>query len=278
MRPLLSIVIALVLWTAPSYAQRPPAKRVPANPFILGVVDTIRSATLQETRKLNIYLPDGYTKQTAASYPVIYLLDGSRDEDFIHIVGLVQFMTMIQAMPASIVVGIGNVDRKRDFTFPTTIAKDKQDYPTTGSSEKFRTFLQQELQPFVQQKYSSNTTTTIIGQSLGGLVATEILLKQPDLFSRYIIISPSLWWDKESLLAAAPALLAQQPDHLRQVYISVGTEGAQMEQDAKMLTDLLKKAGNKNLTVHYVPLPEENHLTILHHSVYKAFEVLNAKK
>lgn len=45
---------------------------------------------------------------------------------------------MIDAMPKSIVVGIANVDRKRDFTFPTTIKKDKEDFPTTGGSEKQR--------------------------------------------------------------------------------------------------------------------------------------------
>jgi len=32
----------------------------------------------------------------------------------------------------------------------------------------------------------------IIGQSLGGLLASEILMKKPELFNKYVIISPSL--------------------------------------------------------------------------------------
>jgi predicted alpha/beta superfamily hydrolase len=247
-------------------------------PFVLGIVDKIQSAELGETRTLNIYLPEGYSPDSSTTYPVIYLLDGSANEDFIHIVGIVQFLTMIQAMPKSIVVGIANVDRKRDFTFPTTIAQDKKDYPTTGSSAKFITFIEKELQPFIQTKYKTNKIKTIIGQSLGGLLSTEILFKKPDLFDNYFIVSPSLWWDNESLLKLAPALLEKQNDRHINIFISVGNEGKQMEGDAKQLVQILQSSGKKNLQIDFVPLPDENHLTILHKSIYKLFEMLYSKK
>ncbi|HEX8279046.1 MAG TPA: alpha/beta hydrolase-fold protein [Segetibacter sp.] len=60
-------------------------------PFVLGVIDEIQSAVLSEKRILNIYLPEGYNKNDTTKYPVVYLLDGSADEDFIHVVGLYQF-------------------------------------------------------------------------------------------------------------------------------------------------------------------------------------------
>jgi predicted alpha/beta superfamily hydrolase len=56
-------------------------------PFVLGVIDEIQSKELTEKRILNIYLPEGYNQNDTIKYPVIYLLDGSADEDFIHIVG-----------------------------------------------------------------------------------------------------------------------------------------------------------------------------------------------
>jgi predicted alpha/beta superfamily hydrolase len=253
-------------------AQNAPAKD--SSIFALGVVDKLQSAELGETRTLNIYLPEGY--RDTATYPVIYLLDGSANEDFIHIVGLVQFLTMIEAMPKSIVVGIANVDRRRDFTFPTTITKDKQDYPTTGSSAKFMLFIEKELQPYIEHKYRVNNSKTIIGQSLGGLFAAEVLLKKPTLFNNYIIISPSFWWDNESLLAAASQLLQQHSDNNIQAYVSVGSEGKQMQGDAKKFVSLLKQNGH--IQTSFVFMPEENHLTILHNSAYKALEILNKKK
>jgi len=241
------------------------------------VVDKIESVQLSETRVLNIYLPDGYAKNTSEQYPVIYLLDGSADEDFVHIVGLVQFLTMIEEMPKSIVVGIANIDRKRDFTFPTNNQKDLKNYPTTGKSEKFMAFLEKELAPYIQKNYRTTAIKTIIGQSLGGLLATEILLKKPALFDNYIIVSPSLWWDDESLLTKAPELLKNISTPVN-VYVSVGTEGKQMEGDAAKLVDILKTVPtDKKMKLTFAPLPEENHLTILHKSAYKGLEVLNKK-
>ncbi|MBB5620473.1 hypothetical protein HDE69_001522 [Pedobacter cryoconitis] len=247
-------------------------------PFVLGITDEIQSAQLAEKRSLNIYLPEGYDQDTKMTYPVIYLLDGSANEDFIHIAGLVQYCTMIQVMPKSIVVGIANVDRKRDFTFPTTVQQDLKDFPTTGKSEKFIAFMEKDLQSYIQQKYRTNASKTIIGQSLGGLLATEVLLKKPELFNNYVIISPSLWWDNESLLAKAPELLKSAAARNIKVYVSVGTEGKVMEQDAANLAAVLKKSADQSLQLIFNPMPAENHLTILHHSAYKAFEVLNAKK
>ena len=242
--------------------------------FALGEVDKIQSVELGEPRILNIYLPDGYSPDSSTTYPVIYLLDGSENEDFIHVVGIVQFLNMIEIMPKSIVVGIANIDRRKDFTFPTRIEKDKKAYPTTGGSSRFISFIEKELQPYIQNKYKTNHTKTIIGQSLGGLLATEILLKKPFLFDNYIIVSPSLWWNNESLLTDAPGLLKKSSAKNLQVIISVGAEGKVMEGDAKKLSDILQSSGGSRFHLHVLSLPKENHLTILHNSVYKSFELL----
>ncbi|HEX8517658.1 MAG TPA: alpha/beta hydrolase-fold protein [Bacteroidia bacterium] len=246
-----------------------------ADSFVLGPVHKIESSTLSETRTLNIYLPPGYNDSTAKKYPVIYLLDGSAHEDFIHVTGAVQFLTMIGAMPPSIIVGIANVDRRRDFTFPTTIEQDKKDYPTTGHSDKFILFLEKELQPFIIKNYRVTERRTIIGQSLGGLLATEVLLKKPSLFTDYLIVSPSLWWDNESLLALAPKFLGQSTNKKLNIIVSVGSEGDVMKNDAEKLIMLLKTSDDKTVNPTYYPLPEEDHLTILHNAVYKGLISLN---
>ncbi|MEP7237712.1 MAG: alpha/beta hydrolase-fold protein [Ferruginibacter sp.] len=263
---LLSILLLL------SYTFTLTAQTKTTKPFSIGEIANLKSVILGENRTLNIYLPDGYNDKE--KYPVIYLLDGSANEDFLHIVGLVQFFNMTFKMPNTIIVGIANVDRRRDFTFPTTKADLKKDYPTTGGSAKFIDFVEKELQPYIKANYKTNDTSYVIGQSLGGLVATEILLKKPGLFTNYIIVSPSLWWDDESLLKEAPALLAKQTDIKKWVYISVGAEGKVMEGDAADLLKALQKSGKKNMKLDFVPLPKENHATILHNSIYEALKIL----
>jgi len=183
-----AVTILLALITIRAFSQSKTAiKPDNTKPFTLGVIDEIYSKELGEKRILNIYLPEGYNKNDAVQYPVTYLLDGSADEDFIHVAGLYQFNSFewINRVPKSIVVGIATVNRKRDFTFPTTIKADQEKYPASGHSDQFIAFIEKELKPFLEKKYKANNSRTIIGQSLGGLLATEILLKKPTLFSKF---------------------------------------------------------------------------------------------
>ncbi len=70
-------------------------------PFVLGIVDEIHSTLLSENRVLNIYLPENYKQNDTIQYPVIYLLGGGADEDFIHTVGLIQYNTFSLDQPGS---------------------------------------------------------------------------------------------------------------------------------------------------------------------------------
>jgi uncharacterized protein len=278
------IIIILTFTTAVVFAQKStPRDTATSKPFVLGLIDEIQSKALAEKRILNIYLPEGYKQSDTTKYPVIYLLDGSADEDFIHIVGLVQFNSFewVKQMPKSIVIGIATVDRKRDFTFPTSIERDQRSYPTTGHSDKFISFIEKELEPYIQSKYKTNSNKTIIGQSLGGLLAAEILIKKPTLFNQYIIISPSLWWDNGSLLKQESKISEPNFNQLTKVYIAVGKEGLTpteiprvMEVDANLLTEKMKGFKNNNLSVYFDFLPQENHATIMHQAVSNAFKFL----
>jgi predicted alpha/beta superfamily hydrolase len=242
-------------------------------PLRIGDIRTLHSAALGEDRTLNIYLPAAY--DTTKTYPVIYVLDGSMNEDFLHITGLVQFFNMTFSMPDCIVVGIANVDRRRDFTFPTTVSDLKKKYPTTGHSEAFIRFMETELLPFISKQYKTNSTRYLIGQSLGGLLATEVLLKKSALFSHYLIVSPSLWWDDESMLKAAPALLAKQDLSHTFVYMSVGKgEDSIMQQDATQLYTLLQKMNKQAPVTAWKLMTDDNHATILHRSLYEGLLVL----
>ena len=235
----------------------------------IGEVHTLHSTILKEDRMLNIYLPPNYDAN--GKYSVIYLLDGSRDEDFLHITGLVQFFNLMFAMPDVIIVGIANVDRKRDFTFPTADKKQREDFPTTKHSADFIRFLQEELQPYIESKFSTGPNKYLIGQSLGGLIASELLLHHTALFTHYLIVSPSLWWDNESLLDDASARYAAQSQKPAFIYIAAGAdEPARMKKDASLLYDIIKATKGGQTEIVFNLMDKENHATILHNSIYDA--------
>lgn len=133
-------------------------------------------------------------------------------------------------------------------------------------------FLEKELQPYIQKKYSTHPQKMLIGQSLGGLLATEILFRKPTLFTQYVIVSPSLWWDNESLLTHMPDFLQPGFQQKLGVFVAVGNEEKQMKTDTRRLITILKKSRPAIVKTNFHYFADENHATILHLAVYKAFE------
>jgi len=246
--------------------------------FSFGLVERLNSKALNEERILNIYLPDGYSADSIETYPTIYILDGSHNEDFPHIAGLAQFMNMYELLPKSIVVGIANIDRKRDFTYPSNNKLDQTDFPTQGGSEKFINFIATEVQPFIQKNYKANDHETIIGQSLGGLLATEVLLNHADLFDDYVIVSPSLWWDDEKMISAIDSHLANGFSNNKRIVLLRGDEHPVMNKVADQLASAIEKRNDQKVDFNYIKLLDEDHATILHNAVYSAFEAIYPKE
>src|SRR5262245_9449771 len=117
-----------------------------------GKVVKFFSPALNEERRLNLLLPPGYDNGTAR-YPVIYLLDGSAHEDWFHAASLFDFLATYGVMPSTIVVGVSNVDRKRDFTMPPANERDRKSAPTAGGALTFLKFLEADLVPYVTAHY-----------------------------------------------------------------------------------------------------------------------------
>lgn len=240
--------------------------------LVIGQQHRFSSTILQEERLLNVYLPLSYHPDSAHQYPVLYVLDGGLDEDFLHLSGLTQFgsLSWINLLPEVIVVGIINIDRKRDFTFPSTDEQDLKDFPTTGHSAPFIQFIKEEVQPLIEATYTTNGQNTLLGQSLGGLLATQILFEQPDLFHQYIIVSPSLWWDQQSLLKKTPVQAKTPPA----IFVAVGKEGPVMQRTAKQLYRKMKALPQHQSAINFQYFPKNDHGDVLHLAAYKAFESL----
>ncbi|RMA57797.1 alpha/beta hydrolase [Ulvibacter antarcticus] len=270
----LSILISVII-TQSIFAQTQKVS-IEKVPFAIGESVRFYSKILKENRILNIYLPISYSELSEKKYPVIYLLDGSAHEDFVHISGLVQFASFswIDMITETIVVGISNIDRSRDFTYKSNNMQDKLEYPTAGESGNFIEFIEKELQPLVTSNYRVNDQNTLIGQSLGGLLATEILFKKPDLFNNYVIVSPSLWWDDESLLKYS----LKENTSKKFIYLAVGKEGQPMERLAYRLKNKLETAKNTSSNLYFELLQQQNHGDALHLAVYHAFERMSYKE
>jgi predicted alpha/beta superfamily hydrolase len=239
-------------------------------PLVIGETFTINSKTLNETRRINVYMPPGYTESPNMRLPVLYMPDGGIAEDFLHVAGLVQVSVGNGTMRPFLLVGIENTKRRRDMTGPTENAEDKKIAPRVGGSEAFRKFIRNELMPQVKERYRTTDETAIVGESLAGLFVVETFLLEPDLFDTYIAFDPSLWWNNQKLVNGAARHLRANPRLKKTLYFaSSGDKG--VAEITQPLADILGKNAPNGACWHYERMPDEKHSTIYHPAALKAF-------
>ncbi|MEA3462771.1 MAG: alpha/beta hydrolase-fold protein [Bacteroidota bacterium] len=185
------------------------ADKVSGEAIVIGQMDSLRSEILDETRNIWVHVPDEaagavYGKTT---YPVLYLLDGPGH--FHAVTGLLNNLGQNAIVPRMVVVAIPNTDRTRDLTpsHVDVMFGDSSFVKTSGGGDKFMEFMEKELIPYVEGKYPVTGYRTFVGHSFGGLTAVYALFSHPHLFSNYVAIDPSMWWDDWLLVKKTDAIL-----------------------------------------------------------------------
>jgi enterochelin esterase-like enzyme len=150
----------------------------------------IKSSILRRDVKYSIYLPADYEK-SARSYPVLYLLHGSGDDE----TGWVQF---------------GEVDKiadnaiKKSESAPMIIVM--PDGALTGfinsydNKVRYEDFFVQEFMPFIEASYrirAQKRFRAIAGLSMGGYGTMVLATKHPDLFVAAAPLSAGVRTDQE---------------------------------------------------------------------------------
>jgi uncharacterized protein len=254
-----------------------PARADEGRPIVIGKSYTLKSTVLGDTRRLNVYLPPHYG-DAARRFAVLVLLDGGEAEDFHHITGLAQVTAFNGAVEELIVVGIEGVDRRHDLTSPSSDPEDVKLDPTSGGAAAYRRFLVEEVKPWIAAHYRVSGQYGLIGESLAGLFAVETCLRAPQSFDDYIAASPSLWWSKEALSREAAADFAKGDFKGRKLWLSVGNEGATMQEAIDRVVAAAKSANPRGFALHYDPRPDERHDTIYEPAAIAALRTLYAVK
>ena len=186
--------------------------------ILVGKKITFFSSILKENRKIWIYNPDLTATAPKADkhYPVVYVLDG--ESHFLSTVGMIQQLSQANGnaiIPEMMVVGIENTYRSRDLT-PSSTASDSKD-----KTNPFVNFLVSELIPYIDKNYNTAPYRLLVGHSLGGLTAIDMLTQSPQYFNAYIAIDPSMWYANEKFLNNA---ISQIPkENLQGTRLFIGT-------------------------------------------------------
>jgi predicted alpha/beta superfamily hydrolase len=200
-----------------------------------------------------VYLPRAYQAEPGRRFPVFYLHDGQNlfDERTafasahpwrIHTTA--DRLIEEGSIEPLILVGIANTGPRRIAEY--THSPD----PRLGGGEgrSYGRMLVEEIKPFVDRTYRTRPNaedTGLGGSSLGGLISLFLGIEYPQVFSKLAAMSPSLWWDRGSILAIVESIAESiAPKPSLRIWLDMGAEeGAPHLRDAELLFQILKRRG-----------------------------------
>ena len=269
-RVLFSVILALGFL--------PAASAVRAYTLPNSQVLPLHSASTGQDYLLYVSLPRDYAQDPKKRYPVIYTLDA--DYSFAIAANTTGHFADRGDMPPVIVVSIAypggisdmhayQMNRTRDYT-PTHSPEGgygPESQAVSGGGPKFRDFIVNELIPYVESHYQADgADRTLVGHSYGGLFTTYMLLTRPQAFHRYIIVSPSLWYDKRMIYADEEAYATGHRDLPAKVFFGVGKYENQSEyamaDDMQLMVKQLKSRDYPHLQVTDYVFDQETHNSV----------------
>jgi len=233
---------------------------------------------------INVGLPPNYSQENT-KYPVVYVTDAG--SNFSGLMSSLPLMQLVNDLPHFILIGIDYKSKKsndsmslrnRDLT-PTNdsiwMSGQKEMYKIfgdlpeaePGGAKEFLEFIDHKVKPLINDKYHVNSSDqTYCGFSLGGLFGLFTLFTSPKSFNRYVIGSPSIWWDNKHILQIEKEYSKNNKELPAKIFMSAGdleeegdSDAFRMVTNVKSLSKTLKKRNYEGLTMKTVILEDETH-------------------
>lgn len=235
---------------------------------------SLHSKTTGANYDLFIALPSDYAKSNR-TYPVVYMLDA--DYSFALVRNVVQHLVERNDLPPIILVAVAypgamasretyRMNRTRDYTpvYAPDGGYGAEYQKVSGGAGKFRAFFAKELTPFIERHYRADPfDRTIVGHSYGGLFAIYVLLTEPELFRRYIVVSPSLWYANRIALTMADDTADSDIRPGTRAFFAVGAlENSNMIDDLNELVGKLRRRNTTKLRVSMQIFEKEHHNSV----------------
>lgn len=216
----------------------------------------VRSAVLGEVREVWVHLPVGWN--SGERFDAIYVLDA--DALYPLAAGETDYRVVMRKPPRLVTIGITSISangRSRDFT-PVDDSLPGDSIHAVGKADNFIRFLEAEVIPVVASRYPVTSHRVLVGHSLAGLFALHVLATRPDLFDRYIAISPTIPFANEAIITSLTTHLAATPGS-KVLFASTGNEGSGYQEGLDHLEALLRQHAPAPMRWRIERFPHEDH-------------------
>ena len=209
---ILSVLSFVAFFSKPGVAQ------VEGDDVVIGKSLTMTSKILKREVPVLISVPDGYDAGST-NYPVLYDMGSF---NFTYDCGTVEMLARGSYIPNMIVVGVPPLQRGY---VPTPYEERGEEPAGADLSVKF---LKEELIPFVEKHYRTNSFRILHGHSVGGLFTMYTLFNYPDLFTAYIAGSPWFQTNDQYWLKNIEKMAKVRKVDDKFLFMTVGKEEAEL--------------------------------------------------
>ncbi|MCB0833980.1 MAG: alpha/beta hydrolase [Bacteroidetes bacterium] len=239
---------------------------------------------------LYVSLPRDYNT-TDKKYPLLVTLDADYAFALAH--NIVDHFVDRNNLPPMIIVSIAydsagterevyRRHRTRDYTPTHTLegGYGPEFQRHSGGAPGFLSFIEKEMLPFLGDRYRlDRQNRCIVGHSYGGLFSTFVLLTKPELFQKYIIVSPSLWYDDKVIFNLEKTSSSLHKVNAK-VFFGVGSfenqpnVGRAMVDDMQELIVKLKSRAYSGLSVDSQVFDGETHNSVFPAALSRGLRVV----
>lgn len=233
----------------------------------------------------------GRYRESDRHYPVVFCLDapwtyGVARDAF-------RLLPLSRELPEAIVVGVAHDEpdlrtvtqlRARDFT-PTKAPAPPETGVRLGSDELGRAdvfwgFLSGIVLPLIDDRYRTTGDRTLVAHSFSGLFGLHVLLQEPQAFRRWVLTSPSVWWDDRVIFRTEAAQAATGVDLPATVFLSMAEGddhdgGNQFGGHADFVAQLTSRH-RPGLRCTWVRFPDETHSSVVAAAVVRGLRTVFA--
>ena len=229
----------------------------------VGKQEVIESKILGEQRTILVSTP----AQMKPGLPLLVVLDG--EWTFTKMSVIVDHLVGNGRLPPMVVAGVVNTDRGRDL-MP---AFEGGEF-AAGPSDKFLSFLADELVPKLASEYPIGKYRVLAGHSNGGMFSLYAFIRRPEVFQANIALSPSYGLD-DRFVALLGRALAKSSGAPRFVFLGWGgDEEADISVGALRFAKTFEGTPSANVEYHYEVFPGETHGSVGLRAYYRGLELL----
>lgn len=257
----------------------------------------VKTTASKKEYQVYVSLPSSYTKEDQTRYPVLFVLDAYYAYPLVS--SFAKLLEASQEIEDVIIVAIGDRDQTQstwyksrmvDFS-PSNDPQVDQEIAnglgvsisevTTGKANEFLQGMREDILPFIDRTYKTTADRGIVGHSVGGLFVVYSLIHGQDLFNKYGVNSPSLFWNNNELIKDVELAFQTNKDVKANVFVSYGAlEPELIISSTQSFLKVIERyrMENPKMLITTKVFDEETHTSVIGASLTRTLKTLYGKK